>query len=123
MADGRDESKNEPTNDSTTDSISRRTFLGALGAAAVAGAFLERGGDVAAQEETYWYYNSWGNVVAVDPAVIAAGVYPPPLPEGVTAPVPGAPEAPDTSCGMSPAGSNNRTYCSSWWTNCVFPAG
>jgi len=49
-----------------------------------------------------WYYDSFGNVVPADPGAIAAGVYPPPLPSGVTAP--GTPGAPP------PSGCGNFTY-------------
>ena len=94
MADTQGDSKNEAKNESFSGGLNRRTFLGALGAAAVAGAFLETGGRVIADDETYWFYDSWGNVVAVDPEVIAAGIYPPPMPAGVSPSTPGGPLTP-----------------------------
>ena len=61
--------------------LSRRTFLGALGAAAAAGAFLEIGSEANAQSQSYYYQNSFGNIVPAAEDAITAGVYPPPIPE------------------------------------------
>jgi Sulfatase len=80
--------------------ISRRQFLDALGGSAIAALLMQGGGgrDARAQSATYWYYDSWGNVVAVNPEVIDAGVYPPPLPEGVTPPTEGSPPSGPDLC-------------------------
>jgi arylsulfatase A-like enzyme len=102
MSDTREDPQSAPEGEQSSSGLNRREFLGALGAAAAAGAFLGRGGDEAqGQQATYWFYDSFGNVVPVDPAVIAAGIYPPPLPEGVTPPLPGAPATPGVTCGST----------------------
>ena len=75
--------------------MDRRKFLEALGAAAAAGVFLERGGGGAAKgddSQTYYYLDSYNDVSPVDPAVIALGIYPPPLPPGYQTPT-GPPDA------------------------------
>ena len=63
-------------------SLSRRRFIGALGAAAVAGAFLNHtGGDARAQNpQVYYYQDSYGNIVPAGSDAIALGIYPPPNP-------------------------------------------
>jgi arylsulfatase A-like enzyme len=67
--------------------IDRRKFLGALGVAAAAGAFLGRGGPASGQSPsptTNWFYDSFGNVVPEADDAVAAGIVPPPLPVRVT---------------------------------------
>ena len=75
--------------------LDRRRFIGALGAAAAAGAFVVRGGGGAKADDTqaYYFLDSYGDVSQVDPAVIALGVYPPPLPPGHQPPGNGPAEA------------------------------
>lgn len=80
---------------STPGGIRRRDFIGALGAAATAGAFLGKAERLAGQSAVYWYYDSFGNVVPASPDTIGVGVYPPPLPAGVT---PGAPASLPAMC-------------------------
>ncbi len=55
MADTRDDPKNEPKDEAVPGGLSRRTFLGALGASAVAGAFLGSREEALGQEAVYWY--------------------------------------------------------------------
>lgn len=61
--------------------VNRRRFIGALGAAAAAGAFLEHGGQGGAEGATttpvYYYKNSLGNVVPVASDTAAMGILPP----------------------------------------------
>ena len=66
--------------------LNRRRFIGALGAAAAAGAFLERGGgDAKGSSSTpVMYLDSYGNVVPASPAALAAGTLPPPVPSSGT---------------------------------------
>ena len=86
MDDARDNESNEQKPEQQAGGgIDRRKFLGALGAAAAAGAFLGRGGPLKAQDAVYWFYDSFGNVVPAAADAIAAGILPPPLPEGVSA--------------------------------------
>ncbi len=103
MADGRDNEPNEQKSEGQTPAggINRRTFLGTLGAATAAAAFLGRGDPARAQSPTYWFYDSFGNVIPVDADAIAAGIYPPPLPSGVTI-------GPDGPVGAPP--SSGSTY-------------
>ncbi len=78
--------------------INRRTFLGALGAAVVAGGLGGSGSSkLSGQEPTYWFYDSFGNVVALDQDAIDAGVVPPPLPMGVNPPGTPGPPPPSSS--------------------------
>jgi arylsulfatase A-like enzyme len=81
------EPNEEPRQDDTVAErgISRRKFLGAVATAAAAGAFLGATKRALGQEQTYWFYDSTGTVVPVDPATIAAGITPPPLPPWVSA--------------------------------------
>ena len=62
--------------------LNRRKFIGALGAAAAAGTFLEPGGGDAqgASSTPVMYLDSYGNVVPASPAALAAGTLPPPVP-------------------------------------------
>jgi arylsulfatase A-like enzyme len=99
MDNTREDPQKAQMSERSSSGLNRRTFMGMLGAAAAAGAFLGGGGE--AQQPTYWFYDSFGNVVPVDPAVIAAGIYPPPLPEGVTAPGEDSISSPDASCGST----------------------
>src|SRR5580658_136072 len=70
--------------------LDRRKFLGALGAAAAAGVFLERGGGSGAKgattAPTYYYKNSLGIVAPVAPDTAALGILPPlvPAPPGAS---------------------------------------
>ncbi len=60
--------------------VNRRRFLGALGAAAAAGAMLETGGGALAQSPaTYYFENSFGEIVPVSQDAINAGIPLPPL--------------------------------------------
>ena len=76
--------------------MDRRKFLGALGAVAAAGAFFSDREALKGQSAEYWYYDSYGNVVPVASDAIAAGVYPPLLPAGVTPGSPAPPSSPGT---------------------------
>jgi arylsulfatase A-like enzyme len=86
--------------------VSRRRFIGALGAAAAAGAFLRRGEDANAQSQIYYYQDSFGNVGPAGAGAIAMGVYPPPIPAAVVPP--GTPGVSDT-CSR---GAANTSYYS-----------
>jgi hypothetical protein len=88
--------------------LNRRRFIGALGATAAAGAFLQRGGNANAQSQTYYYQDSFGNVVPAGSGAVALGIYPPPIPAAAL-PLGGAVAAPDT---YEP-GATNTTYFSS----------
>jgi len=61
--------------------VNRRKFLGALGAAAAAGIVLQRGVGPARADgtPTYYYEDSFGNIVPCAADAIAAGIYPPPI--------------------------------------------
>ena len=78
---------------------------------AAAGAFLGRGGPASAQSPTYWFYDSFGNVVPVDSDAIAAGIYPPPLPSGVTI-------GPDGPVGLPP--SSGSTYVTNGYVSAQY---
>jgi arylsulfatase A-like enzyme len=73
--------------------LSRRKFLGALGAAATTGAMLQRGGASASAHDaaTHYYQDSFGKIVPAAPDTIALGLYPPPL---------GTPAAGPDLCGI-----------------------
>jgi len=82
--------------------LDRRKFLGALGATAAAGMFLESGGGRAEGASpsptppSVLYQDSFGNIGPASPSALAAGIVPPPIPSG--APVAGSEGAsPDTS--------------------------
>jgi arylsulfatase A-like enzyme len=79
--------------------VNRRRFIGALGAAAAAGAFLERGGGGAegAPATVPQYQNSFGNVGPAAADTVAAGILPPPVLNGPP------PLAPDGATGPAPA--------------------
>jgi arylsulfatase A-like enzyme len=61
--------------------LSRRKFLGALGATAAAGAILQHRGLTASPPEvtTHYYKDSFGNIAPASPDTIALGIYPPPV--------------------------------------------
>ena len=85
--------------------INRRKFVGALGAAAAAGAFLPRGQSATAgASQVYYYQDSFGNIVPAGQGAIDLGVYPPPVPATATLPAnaanPGA--APETQGATAP---------------------
>ena len=82
----------EKTGPSKRRRITRRTFIGTMGAAAAAGAFLHRRSDAAASQ-AYYYQDSFGNIIPVDPFLTENGLYPPPIP----AESPESPEADATS--------------------------
>src|ERR1700677_3177898 len=87
VPDGRDNQPNEQKSEEQTPAggMDRRKFLGALGAVTAAAAFLGRGGPAKAETPTtYWFYDSFGNVIPVDSDAIAAGITPPPLPSGIS---------------------------------------
>ena len=87
MPDGRDNQPNEQKSEEQTPAggMDRRKFLGALGAVSAAAAFLGRGGPAKAETPTtYWFYDSFGNVIPVDSDAITAGITPPPLPTGIS---------------------------------------
>ena len=84
--------------------------LGEVGAAAV-GAFLDRGADTARAQnnQVYYYWDSFGDVVPVDPEVIARGVYPPPLPAGLQ-PARGGKIHPDQSTSANCTAGSSTYY-------------
>jgi hypothetical protein len=85
--------------------INRRRFIGAMGAAAGAGAFLTRSRPATAEAaQTYYYQDSFGNIAPAGQGAIALRVYPPPIP--VTAGLP-ADAANPATCG---SGANGTTY-------------
>lgn len=89
--------------------LKRRSFLAAMAGAATAGVLLNRGAKLRGQSpsaQTYWYYDSFGNVVPVDPSVTAAGVVSPPLPAGVT-PATSSPTSPPA---LDPGSCVSGTY-------------
>ena len=68
-------------NESDQPRINRRKFVGALGAAATAGGFLQRSKPAsAAASQVYYYQDSFGNIAPAGQGAIAVGVYPPPVP-------------------------------------------
>jgi arylsulfatase A-like enzyme len=77
MDDKRDEKQPE--------GLDRRKFLGALGASAAAGVFLDSGGGGAKAQSApggppILYQDSFGNIGPANPAALAAGLMPPPVP-------------------------------------------
>lgn len=88
--------------------LDRRRFLSALGAAAAS--VLLEGGKGTAEGETpaYFYQDSFGNVVPANPAAIALGIYPPPIPTpAMGQPAPANGPRRDTS---APVPTTNETY-------------
>jgi len=71
-----------------TEGLTRRTFLGAAAGAAASAALAGSVGKALAQNggQTYYYFNSFGEVVPVSQDLINLGIYPPPLPPGVEPP-------------------------------------
>lgn len=57
--------------------ITRRAFVGAMGAAATA-TVLQRDRMRAAASEAYYFQDSFGNISQVDQSLIDLGIYPPP---------------------------------------------
>ncbi|HWB97854.1 MAG TPA: sulfatase-like hydrolase/transferase, partial [Bryobacteraceae bacterium] len=72
----------EKSSEKKRDRISRRRFIGAMGAAAAAAGALQSGRSQNAASQAYYFQDSFGNVVPVDPALIDFGLYPPPVPGG-----------------------------------------
>jgi len=67
--------------------ITRRTFVGTMGAAAAASSLqFGRAQPSAAASQVYYYQDSFGNVIPVDPALTNVGIYPAPLPASTTPP-------------------------------------
>jgi hypothetical protein len=61
--------------------ITRRRFVGTVGAAAVAASALKLGqSQDASPSQVYYYQDSFGNIIPVAPDLIALGMYPPPVP-------------------------------------------
>jgi len=61
--------------------LNRRRFIGALGAAAVAGAILNREGTAQnPPPPVVNYQDSFGNIVPAAADLVAANIYPPPIP-------------------------------------------
>jgi hypothetical protein len=70
----------EKSNEKKPSRITRRKFVGAVGAAAALGTIaLERRLD-ASPSEVYYYQNSFGDIAPVDQALLDLGVYPPAVP-------------------------------------------
>jgi arylsulfatase A-like enzyme len=107
MKENQDDPDAQPQKTHGDGKIKRRAFIGALGASAVAGMFLGRDQRASAQEsQSYYYQDSFGNVVPAGQGAVDLGVYPPPVPS--VGPAPG--DAPPTGgCGNGPA---NTTYYS-----------
>jgi arylsulfatase A-like enzyme len=61
--------------------LNRRNFIGALGAAAAAGAFLEASGSRVKAEnaQTYYYRDSFGKIVPAGSGTLELGILPPPI--------------------------------------------
>jgi hypothetical protein len=66
--------------------VDRRTFIGALGAAAVAGALGPAAEGQSPPPTVYNYLDSFGNIVPCASDTIAAGVFPPPIPTNAVNP-------------------------------------
>jgi arylsulfatase A-like enzyme len=66
--------------------VNRRTFIGALGAAAVAGALGPAAEGQAPPPAVHNYLDSFGNIVPCASDTIAAGVFPPPIPPNAVNP-------------------------------------
>ena len=73
-----------PANQRSSPGLDRRKFIGALGGAAAAAAFLgSQGARVSGQSTNpppILYRDSFGNIGPANPAALAAGVLPPPVP-------------------------------------------
>lgn len=85
--------------------LNRRSFIGALGAAAAAGAFLDgsRGGAAAQNAQCRYYQDSFGRIVPAGLGTLALGIEPPPIPglpfpNESTPPASGAAPEPDGGC-------------------------
>jgi arylsulfatase A-like enzyme len=91
--------------------IKRRHFIGALGAAAAAGVFLEHGaeGEVRSRP-SYYYENARGHVVPVAPDTAALGVLPPLAPAPPTNSRTPAEESSKTSGGPTAPSSGYPKY-------------
>jgi len=81
--------------------ISRRNFVGAVGAAAAASVLSQRGRSGPAPSQTYYYQDSFGNVGPAGQDALNLGVYPPPVPADVA---PWDAANPET-CGNGTAGT------------------
>jgi arylsulfatase A-like enzyme len=106
MDDKRDEQKQTGVN--------RRRFIGALGAAAAAGAFLGRrgGGSAQAASSDVLYQDSFGNIQPVSAELLAMGIYPPPIPSpSPSQPSGNSPDDGDDACGQGTSG----TYYTCGW--------
>ena len=79
--------------DNARSGLDRRKFLGALGATAAAGVFLESGGGAegAGAPSPVLYQDSFGNIGPASPAALAAGIVPPPVPSQQDLPETGTP--------------------------------
>lgn len=75
------EDKKPKENSARPDEMNRRSFLGAAGLAASA-AFLGPISELLGTDSSYYYLNSFGEVVPVSQELIDLGVFPPPLPPG-----------------------------------------
>ncbi len=58
--------------------LDRRTFLGALGAAAASGLLIQHASGANQASQNYFYQDSFGNVAPAGAGAIGVGVYPPP---------------------------------------------
>jgi arylsulfatase A-like enzyme len=90
--------------------ITRRKFVGTLGAAGAAAAFLQRGASQNTPSQTYYYQDSFGNIVPAGQGAISLGIYPPPIPASLAPP--GAANV--DNCSNSASG----TYYSCGYPNC-----
>ena len=104
--------------------ISRRNFVGALGAAAAAGVFLERGQSQSpGTSQVYYYLDSFGNVVPAGQGALDLGIYPPPIPAALAPSDAANPETcgngtDETRQPITPAATQSTTSYSSWSTRC-----
>src|ERR1039458_3591372 len=73
-----------PAGERTSPGLDRRKFICALGATAAAAAFLEseaaEGANQSTNPPTALHRDSSGNIGPADPAALAAGIVPPPVP-------------------------------------------
>src|ERR1039458_3089808 len=80
-----------PAGERTSPGLDRRKFIGALGGAAAAAAFLgsqgAAGSGQGANPPPILYQDSFGDIGPANPAALAAGIVPPPVPSQASAAV------------------------------------
>src|ERR1017187_8444313 len=78
-----------PAGERTSPGLDRRKFIGALGGAAAAAAFLgsqgAAGSGQGANPPPILYQDSFGDIGPANPAALAAGIVPPPVPSQASA--------------------------------------